>query len=776
MKRIIRMRGLDCPVCGKKLEDLILKVDGVTFADVNFLHQKIEIECETEASLENAKRVICGFEEVQIVTGKTDVKQTLTVTEDGRVVIPVENLDCPTCAMELEEILKKIKGVKDASADVVTQTVVLEIGDDGAVKKAIEKINKFENVKVLDGGRYATKWIIPWKEIVRIVVSAAFFSLGFLFGIFHGLVFTILQYCAFAVAYISVGYPVLISTCKNVARGKIFDENFLMTVASIGAICIGEIHEGVAVMLLYQTGEFLQGLAVGNSRRSIAELMALKSESATLVTPDGAYLTVDPETLCVGDTVAVKVGEKVPVDVTLLSENASIDTKSLTGETALTYAVSGDEILSGSINAGGVFTAKVLRRYSESATAKILDLVENSTSKKAAPEKFISKFAKIYTPAVCLLALAVAVFAPLIGHFAFGNADVSRWVQTALTFLVISCPCALVISVPLTYFSGIGACAKNGILAKGATHLDTLAKTTVFAFDKTGTLTKGAFEILRVIPETGIDEREILTVAAALERGSSHPIGGAFDKIDTNLRVENVKEEAGKGVRGEWNGELVAVGNSAFIASLGVAVTETPSAQTLVYVAKGAKCLGAVEIGDRVRSEAAETVRALKAQGVKKIVMITGDREEAAKNIAKQVGVDEVFAGCLPDEKLRIAQRLQSENTLAYVGDGVNDAPVMTVADCAVSMGTLGSAAAVEASDFVLISDRLNGLEKALRIAKKTRKIVKQNVWFSIVMKAAFMALGAVGILPLWLAVFADVGVMLIAVLNSMRMRRKIKD
>ena len=776
MKQTIRIRGLDCPVCGKKLESLLLNVDGVTGADVDFLHQKIDLEYETETVLDAAKDVICGFEEVQIVSGKTDAKQTLTVGEDGRVVFPVENLDCPTCAMELEEILKKIKGIRDASVDVVTQTVVLEADGDGAVKKAIEKINKFENVKVLDGGRYATKRIIPWKSIAQIAVSAAFFGLAFLLGIFHGFVFTVLQYCAFALAYVSVGYPVLLSTCKNVARGKIFDENFLMTVASIGAICIGEIHEGVAVMLLYQTGEFLQGLAVGNSRRSIAELMALKSDFATLVTPDGAYLTVDPETLCVGDTVAVKVGEKVPVDVALLSENAAVDTKSLTGESALAYAVRGDEILSGSINAGNVFTAKVLRLYKESATAKILDLVENSTSKKAAPERFISKFAKIYTPVVCLLALAVAVIAPLVGHFAFGDADIARWVQTALTFLVISCPCALVISVPLTYFSGIGACAKNGILAKGATHLDSLAKTTVFAFDKTGTLTKGAFEILRVTPETGIDEKEILSLAAALERGSSHPIGRAFDRISTELRAENVKEEAGKGVCGELNGTFVAVGNSAFLASRGIAVTETQSAQTLVYVAKGDRCLGAIEIGDRVREDAAETVRALKAQGVKKVVMITGDRADAANAVAERVGIDKVFAGCLPDEKLRIAQKLQSENTLAYVGDGVNDAPVMTVADCAVSMGSLGSAAAVEASDFVLVSERLKGVEKAFRIAKKTRRIVKQNVWFSIVMKAAFMVLGAAGILPLWLAVFADVGVMLLAVLNSMRMRRKMKE
>lgn len=776
MKRIIRIRGLDCPVCGKKLEALLLQIDGVTAADVDFLQQKIDLEYETDEAYAVACKEINDFEEVQILEERSNVQRALAVGEDGRVVIPVENLDCPVCAMELEELLKSVKGVRDASVDVVSQTVMLETDGDAAVKKAIEKINKFENVRVLDGGRYATKRKIPWKELTQIAVSALFFALSLLFENLRGnVVFAVLKYCSFAISYFSVGYPVLISTFKNIIRGKIFDENFLMTVASIGAIALGEWHEGVAVMLLYQTGEFLQGLAVGSSRRSIAELMALKSESATLVVAGGGVV-VDPEQLCVGDMVLVKAGEKVPVDVQLQSESATLDTKSLTGESAYAQVKFGGEILAGVINIGGVFTAKVLRPYKDSATAKILELVENSTAKKAAPEKFISKFAKIYTPVVCLAALAVAVIMPLIGHFAFGNANVARWVQTALTFLVVSCPCALVISVPLTYFSGVGTCAKNGILVKGATHLDTLAKTTAVAFDKTGTLTKGVFEILRVIPTAYGNEREILSIAAALEKGSTHPISGAFSKIHTNYGMDNIQEIVGKGLTGEMDGEFFAVGNAEFLNEVGVETFVVESAQTLVYVAKGKRCLGAVEIGDGVKEEAAETVKALKMQGVKKIIMLTGDREETAKRIAEKLGINETYAKLLPDEKLQIAEKLQGENTLTFVGDGINDAPVMTVADCAVSMGTLGSAAAVEASHFVLVSDKLNGLVKALKIAKKTRKIVKQNVIFSIAMKVVFMLLGAVGILPLWLAVFADVGVMLLAVLNSMRLRQKIKE
>ena len=775
MKRIIRIRGLDCPVCGKKLEGLLLRIDGVTAADVDFLQQKIDLEYETDEAYAAACKEINGFEEVQIIVEKSDGKRLLAAG-DGRVVIPVDGLDCPVCAMELEEILRSVKGVNDVSVDVVSQSVLLEMDDDGAVKKAIEKINKFENVKVLDGGRYALKREIPWKGVLQIIVSAVFFALAFLFEALRGFAaFNVLKYAAFIIAYISVGYPVFISTFKNICRGKIFDENFLMTVASIGAILLGEWHEGVAVMLLYQMGELLQGLAVGSSRKSIAQLMALKSETATLVTA-GGYAIVEPESLFIGDTVLVKTGEKVPVDVRLQSEAATLDTKSLTGEVALVDVKSGDEILAGVINAGDAFTATVLRQYQDSATAKILELVENSTSKKAAPEKFIAKFAKVYTPVVCLLALAIAVFVPLIGYWAFGKAEFARPFQTALTFLVVSCPCALVISVPLTYFSGVGACAKNGILVKGATHLDTLAKTTAFAFDKTGTLTKGAFEILNILPMDGADEREILSIAATLEKVSTHPIGGAFAKIKQNLAVENVKEIAGKGLTGELDGVQIAVGNAALLKQLGLEILPIESTQTLVYVAKNGQCLGAVEIGDCIKSEAAETVKSLKAQGVKKTVMLTGDREETAKKIAEALGIDETYAGLLPDEKLKIAQDLQREHTLAFVGDGINDAPVMTVADCAVSMGTLGSAAAVEASHFVLVSDRLNGLVKALKIAKKTRKIVKQNVIFSILMKVAFMVLGALGVLPLWLAVFADVGVMLLAVLNSMRVRRKVKE
>jgi Cd2+/Zn2+-exporting ATPase len=762
-------------VCGKKLEALLLRIDGVMAADVDFLQQKIDLEYETDEAYQLACKEINGFEEVQIIEERSNGKRTLVVGEHGQVVIPVENLDCPVCAMELEEILKSVKGISDASVDVISQTVLLVADGDGAIKKAIEKINKFENVKVLDGGRYATKRKIPWKELTQIAVSALFFALSLLFENLRGnVVFAVLKYCAFAISYFSVGYPVLISTFKNIIRGKIFDENFLMTVASIGAIALGEWHEGVAVMLLYQTGEFLQGLAVGSSRRSITELMALKSESATLVTTGGSVI-VDPEELCVGDIVLVKAGEKVPVDVRLQSETATLDTKSLTGESVLQEAKCGDEILAGVINSGGVFTAKVLRTYKDSATAKILELVENSTAKKAKSEKFISKFAKIYTPVVCLTALAVAVIMPLIGHFAFGKADVARWVQTALTFLVVSCPCALVISVPLTYFSGVGACAKNGILVKGATYLDTLAKATAVAFDKTGTLTKGVFEILRVIPQTGEDEQEILSIAAALEKGSTHPVGGAFAKIKAKYAVENIREFAGKGLTGEGNSSRFAVGNAEFFKEIGIETFVIKSAQTLVYVAKNNRCLGAVEIGDCVKDDAAETVKTLKAQGVKKVVMLTGDREEAAKRVAEHIGIIETYAKLLPNEKVEIAEKLQSENTLVFVGDGINDAPVMTVADCAVSMGGLGSAAAVEASHFVLVSDKLSGLNKALKIAKKTSKIVKQNVIFSIVMKVVFMALGAVGILPLWLAVFADVGVMLLAVLNSMRMRRKVK-
>ncbi len=690
-------------------------------------------------------------------------------------VLKISGLDCPVCAEALQGDILKIKGVNAALVDYVTQTITLETEDEEGIKRAIKVANAFEEVKVLDGGRYALNEGNHAKEWWQIGISALLFLVGFCLELFSTLpVLKWIGYAAYAAAYIAVGYPVLFSTVKNIRKGRIFDENFLMTVASIGAVALGEYGEGVAVMLLYQLGELLQSIAVGSSRKSVATLMELKSERAVLLVGE-EQKEVAPEELAVGDIVLVKAGEKAPADGVLLGERAILDRKSLTGEAEVITVHAGEEILSGSINAGNAYQMQIARQYEESAVGRILDMVENASASKAKPEKFIAKFARYYTPAVCVLAILLALAAPLITGLAVDGRlyfkDLPRWVNSALTFLVISCPCALVISVPLTYFSGVGKCARGGILVKGATHLDTLAQADIFAFDKTGTLTRGDFSVLAVHAAEGVSKEETLRVAAALEKGSAHPIARAFAEYNVEATGEAVEEIAGKGLRGKIDGEIVLVGNEKLLADHGIFVTAEGSVYTRVFVAKGARYLGYIEMGDRVKTEAKEALSQLKSLGITRSIMLTGDNKARAEKIANEVGTYEVKAELYPDDKLLIVEELKKKGKVVYVGDGINDAPVMTAADCAISMGKIGSAAAVEAADIVLVKDDLSGVVSAVKIARKTRRIVLQNLLFSIGMKVAFMALGAWGILPLWLAVFADVGVMLLAVLNALRVR-----
>ncbi len=696
--------------------------------------------------------------------------------EESVRILHIENLDCPVCAEALQSDLQKIKGVRFVRVDYVTQTIALRVDNEESLQKVIKTTNKFESVRVLDEGseEVGKTKDKSKREWICIGICALLFLVGVIFEYILPWAWREkAAYVLYGAAYLIVGYPVLLSTVKNVSKGRIFDENFLMTVASIGALALGEAGEGVLVMFLYQLGEALQTLAVGSSRRSVAELMELKSERAILLI-DGEQKEVNPDALRVGDTVLVKAGEKAPTDGTLCTERAILDVKSLTGESELKQVKRGEEILSGSINEGGMYEMRVLRPYEDSAVGRILDMVENAAAGKAKPEKFIAKFAKFYTPAVCIVALLMAVFAPLVGGWIVGKGfyfqNFSRWVQSALTFLVISCPCALVISVPLTYFSGIGACAKQGILVKGATYLDTVAQAEILAFDKTGTLTEGSFTVRKTRAFVG-SERELLAIAAAVEKGSSHPIAKAFAGVETEYLAEEIFERAGRGVTAKIAGERVLVGNEKLLQDEGVSVEKIASAYTLVYVAKAGICLGVIEIGDQSRAEAKGCLEELNGMGFSRLVMLTGDGRERAEQVAQEVGISEVKAALLPDEKLLVAEELKKAGGLLYVGDGVNDAPVMMAADCAVSMGKLGSAAAVEASDIVLVSDNLKALPKAVEIARKTRAVVLQNIVFSIVMKVGFMALGAAGVLPLWLAVFADVGVMLLAVCNSFRVR-----
>ncbi len=766
MSNTIKITGLDCAACAAELEELIAKTEGVKSAVVDFLGGKVVVDCD-EAALEAVKRKCNSFEEVKVVEEAAPFPSPVRGKR-----IRIKNLCCANCGRELEEELNAIEGV-EATVDFMNMTVILAADSPESHDRAVHAITHFEDVEI-DDGRPSNGGVVRehLKDIVLIALSALFFIPAVIVGFAtQGDIWKYIDYALYALAFIPVGYPVLRNTARNLAAGKVFDENFLMTVAAVGAIILGiftgdGLMEGVAVMLLYQTGELLQGIAVGSSRRSISRLMDLKSDTATLV-KDGQTLVVAPEDLAVGDTILIKAGERVPVDCTLVKGSTSLDMKSLNGEALPREAAEGDAVLSGSINISKAVEAKVDRVYSDSAVAKILELVEHSTARKAAPEKFITKFARYYTPAVVVAALIVAALVPTIicaVRAAFAWETYRQWIYSALSFLVISCPCALVISVPLSYFGGIGRAAKFGILVKGSTCLDELAKATVAAFDKTGTLTKGVFAV------KSSSSDEALRLAAAAEKYSSHPIAAAFADVRTPYSAEDAEELAGRGVKCMVDGAKVLCGNAQLLEEEGVPFTPVNSLSTLVYVAKNGTYVGVIEVDDCVKEDAREAIAALRACGIKRTVMLTGDGKERARAVADELGLDECAAGLLPDQKLEKANRLKAEGGLIYVGDGINDAPVMTVADCAVSMGRVGSDAAIEASDIVLVSDSLSLIPKAVRIARGTRSIVFQNIIGSLAIKLAIMVFSvALPSFPLIVAVLGDVGVMLLAIANSLR-------
>lgn len=764
----VKIEGLDCANCARELEEELNKLKGVQSATVDFMASKVVAEC-TDEGLELIKDCCNHFEEVRVVE---DVAKEESALQDGKR-IKIANLCCANCGRELEEELNAIDGVS-ATVDFMNMTVILKATSTEAYDRAIYAISHFEDVKIVDG-KQEKKSIVRenLQKIICIAIGAIFFIPALIIVDILRMQggWRIAGCVLYGVAFVGAGYPVFIKTVQNLAHGKIFDENFLMAIASIGAIVLGittgdGYMEGAAVMLLYQIGELLQGIAVGSSRRSISKLMDLKSETATLVKGE-EQIIVSPESLVVGDTILIKAGEKVPVDCRILSGESSLDVKSLNGESAPRDVKAGDEILSGSINISGVLTAEVVREYKNSAVAKILELVENSTAKKAKPEKFITKFAKYYTPAVVIAAVLVAGLVPTIicaVQGAYLWATYRDWLYKALSFLVISCPCALVISVPLSYFGGIGRCAKFGILVKGSTSIDSLATASVAAFDKTGTLTEGVFAV------KSASSQRALELAACAEKFSSHPIAAAFSGVETPFVAEDVQEVAGRGVTCTVQGKVLLCGNARLLEENGVEFTQKQSVSTLVYTALDGEYVGVIEIDDRIKEGAAEALAELKATGVKQTYMLTGDSPARAEEVANTLGLSGVYAGLLPDGKLETAQKIKEQGGLIYVGDGINDAPVMTVADCAVSMGQVGSDAAIEASDVVLVSDNLSLLPKARRISRGTRAIVFQNIIGSLVVKFAIMACSvAITGFPLIAAIFGDVGVMLIAVLNALR-------
>ena len=578
----------------------------------------------------------------------------------------------------------------------------------------------------------------------------------------------------FLVPYLIVGWDVLRKAGLNIAHGQVFDENFLMSIATIGALVLGEYAEAVGVMLFYQIGELFQSVAVGRSRRSITQLMDIRPDTANLLR-DGELVEVSPEEVAVGDVIVVRPGERVPLDGVVTEGSSALDTAALTGESVPRDVTAGDEILSGCVNQTGLLTVRVTKPYGESTVAKILDLVENAAAKKAKSENFITRFAKYYTPAVVIGAVLLAVIPPLfVGHWA-------EWIRRALIFLVISCPCALVISIPLTFFGGIGGASARGILVKGGSYLELLAKTGVVVFDKTGTLTRGEFALASLHPAPEVDGDRLLELAALAESYSNHPIAQslrrAYDgELDVS-RVSDVREQPGHGVIAVVDGVTVHAGSDKLLASEGIALTggAPDAAGTTVHIAADGRHMGCAVITDQIKDAAADTVSALRRRGVR-TVMLTGDSHEAGEAVAAELGLDEVHTRLLPADKVDLVERLMQNrapgDVLVYVGDGVNDAPVLSRADIGIAMGAMGSDAAIEAADVVLMDDDPSKLIDAMDISRKCRRIVTENIVFALGVKALFLLLGALGIANLWEAVFADVGVAVIAILNACRMLR----
>jgi Cd2+/Zn2+-exporting ATPase len=697
----------------------------------------------------------------------------------------LENLCCPVCAGKIQERVRELEGVKGATVNFSTQKLTIEFGGGeelaGIVARAGEVVKQCEpDAEMREAGAPGEKGEKEdspsgWKHRL---FYAGLFAGAVLF--FAGMYLELPQPAALAVfiaAYLLAGGEVVLRSLKNISKGRVFDENFLMSVATLGAFAIGEYAEGVAVMLFYQVGEAFQRLAVNRSRRSISALMDIRPDFANLKT-GGEVRRVPPEEVGIGDRIVVRPGEKIPLDGVVLEGRSALDTSALTGESLPRDVEPGSAVLSGSINKNGLLTVEVSKEFGESTVSKILDLVQNAGSKKARLENFITKFARYYTPAVVFAALGLALIPPLT----LPDARFADWINRALVFLVVSCPCALVVSIPLGFFGGIGGASRNGILIKGSNYLEALADVGTVVFDKTGTLTKGVFNVTRAVPAAGRSEAELLFYAAHAESHSSHPIAVSVrraygEEIDAE-KISEYEEIAGQGVKARVGGDAVLAGSDRLLDAAGVfPCREKPSDPgTIVYLAVNGVFAGYLVISDELKPDSARAVSGLREIGVARTVMLTGDSKAVGEKVGKEAGIDAVYAELLPHQKVERLEELEKNNAkgkVVFVGDGINDAPVLARSDIGVAMGGVGSDAAIEAADVVLMTDEPSKIVDAVRIAKKTRAIVWQNIAFSLGVKGAILVLGALGMATMWEAVFGDVGVTLIAVLNSMRAMRE---
>lgn len=686
--------------------------------------------------------------------------------------LTLEGLNCANCARKIEEKVGKMEGVKESNLNFTTTTLNVKLEKKVKEEHVINEIKKIvealePHVKV-EKKVYGKATIKKAKFTVKstLIIGAVLYLFAVI-GDFQGTLGLIL----FGASYLLIGGEVVLTAIKNIAKGQVFDENFLMTVATIGAFTINQYPEAVAVMLFYEIGETIQGYAVNKSRSSISSLMDIRADYANLII-NGKEKKVSPETVKVEDVILVKPGEKVPLDGVVIEGESFIDTSVLTGESVPRKIVPNDEILSGGINTSGLLKVKVTKKFGESTVSRILEMVENAASKKADTEKFITKFAKVYTPIVVVLAILIAVIPSIF----IKDALFSTWLYRALVFLVVSCPCALIVSVPLGFFAGIGGASKKGVLVKGSNYLELLKDLETVVFDKTGTLTEGVFSVTE-INTNGIDKEKLIEVAAMAESFSNHPIAISIIKeygkeVDKEV-IKAYKEILGRGIKAVINNEEVLVGNSKLMNEFNILYNEVDSIGTVVYCAMNGEFKGSIVISDKIKENTAEALINLKKAGVKKTVMLTGDNKKTAYKVGKKINIDEIHSELLPLDKVReveeLLKRSNKNGKLAFVGDGVNDAPVLARADIGIAMGGIGSDAAIEAADIVLMKDDINALVDAINISKKTNKILWQNIVFALGIKILVMVLGTFGIANMWTAVFADVGVTIIAIINSTR-------
>jgi len=687
----------------------------------------------------------------------------------------LKNLDCTLCAAKIEKELQRTPGVRSATLNFASGTLALDADDLGAVRRVITSIEPAVEIEPLNSYRQneQEEESSDWPRLIRLGIAAVFWLLGMVFHAqLHGLLFGVAEYLILGGVYLLVGLDVLKAAWRNLRAGNWFDENFLMSIATIGAFAIHEIPEAIGVMLFYQVGEYVQDRSLAGSRRSIQSLLAIRPDQANRKTADG-FETVAPEAVAVGETIIVRPGERIPLDGIVSAGQAQVDTAALTGESVPRRAEVGDSVLAGMISRDGLMEIRVERPFAESSVVRMMELVEHAANRKAKTERFITRFAKVYTPVVVAAAVLLALLPPLL----LPDARFTDWLYRALVLLVISCPCALMISVPLGYFGGLGAASKQGILIKGANFLETLSRVRTVVFDKTGTLTRGVFKVLEVAPHAGHSAEELLEAAAYAEASSTHPIAvsilKAYGQPVDYSRISDVGETPGKGICASVDGVMVSAGNDAYLHYL--KIPHGPEccelSGTLVHVTRGGDDLGYIRIGDELKPESLPAMQALRAEGVQRLVMLSGDDAATAADTARDLAIDHVHGSLLPEDKLRLLEDYMHNagHAVAFVGDGINDAPVIARADVGFAMGALGSDAAIETADVVLMADDPAKVAQAIAISKRTRRIVWQNIVFALGVKGMVLLLGALGIVNIWLAVIADVGVALLAVLNATR-------